>query len=133
MTLSPIFDASLAIKIHFLGVLVAVIFVLLILLMRKGTKTHKLIGRIWVSAMIITALSSFWINEIDHFMGFSAIHIISIYVLFSSFRGVQHIRNGNVKAHKATMTAMAIGGLFGAGIFAFSPGRIMHSVFFAGF
>ena len=50
---------------------------------RKGTPSHKLLGRVWVACMAAVALSSFWIFEIRRGAGPSWIHVLSIWTLIS--------------------------------------------------
>jgi uncharacterized membrane protein len=132
MNFEPITHASLAIQIHLVAAIIAIVLFLSIALMRRGTKLHKFTGRIWVAIIGITAISSFWINEIDHFMGFSAIHLLSVFTLVNCYLGVRAIRRGDIRAHRGAMISIAIGGLVIAGGFAFMPGRILHHVFIAG-
>lgn len=128
--MSPLFDADFVIKFHAFSACFAILLLFIVLAMRKGTKFHKIAGRLWVVGMLSTALSSFFIHDIRQFLGFSWIHLLSIYVLCSCFIGIWYIRNGNVKAHRKTMYGMAIGGLGIAGAFTLMPGRIMYEVFF---
>ena len=129
MQFNLLFEQTLAVQIHVACVSVAIAGVITVLILRKGTKLHKALGRIWVTAMALTALSSFWINEIDHFFGFSAIHLISIYVLTGLVRGIVYARKGNISAHKKTMYSITFGGLVIAGGFTFLPGRLMNEIF----
>lgn len=93
-----------------------------VLLRRKGTASHKLLGRIWVAAMVGVAVSSFWIFEIRRGAGPSWIHLLSIWTLISLALAVWFIRRGNVRAHKAFMVGTFLG-LAGAGLGAMAPGR----------
>lgn len=131
MNFNPILNASLAVQLHLIAVACAILLIIAIWRVRKGSGVHKRLGRIWVGAMGLTAISSFWINDLDQFMGFSWIHLLSIYVLYSCYAGVRSARLGNVAAHKRTMKSMAFGGLGIAGAFTFMPGRLMYNVFLA--
>jgi len=95
-----------------------------VLLRRKGTASHKLLGRIWVAAMVGVAVSSFWIFEIRRGAGPSWIHLLSIWTLISLALAVWFIRRGNVRAHKAFMVGTFLG-LAGAGLGAMAPGRAL--------
>src|SRR3954466_16219503 len=92
-----------------------------VLLRPKGTVSHKLLGRIWVAAMVGVAVSSFWIFEIRRGAGPSWIHLLSIWTLISLALAVWFIRRGNVRAHKAFMVGTFLG-LAGAGLGAMAPG-----------
>ena len=91
----------------------------LVLARRKGTASHKLLGRIWVAAMVAVALSSFWIFEIRRGAGPSVIHLLSVWTLVSLALAVWFIRRGNVRAHRGfmvgTFAGLAVAGLLAGG------------------
>lgn len=90
-----------------------------VLLRQKGTRSHKLLGRIWVAAMIGVSVSSFWIFEIRRGAGPSWIHLLSIWTLISLAAAVWFVRRGNVRAHQGfmvgTFAGLAIAGLLAGG------------------
>jgi uncharacterized membrane protein len=133
MNLAPIFDAPLAVQIHVYTVVPAAIIGAFILLNRKGTFLHKLLGRIWIALMVSTSLSTFFIHSINLFYGFSPIHLLSAYVIFGAFMAIREVRRGNIAAHQKQVTGMYLGGIVLAGLFTFIPGRIMNEVVFDGF
>ena len=105
---------------------------LAVLFRRKGTPLHKAMGRTWVALMLAVSLSSFWIHELNQFMGFSWIHLLSILVLYSMTTAIFAIRRGDVRAHRIGMLSTFAGALLIAGLFTLMPGRIMHAVVFGG-
>lgn len=80
MNFEPLLNAPLAIQIHVAAVVPAAIIGLVIFLRRKGTKLHRVLGRVWIVLMIATAISSFFIHQINLVGGFSPIHLLSILV-----------------------------------------------------
>ena len=90
-----------------------------VLMRRKGTRAHKLLGRIWLAAMVGVAVSSFWIFEIRRGAGPSWIHLLSVWTLISLALAVWFIRRGNVRAHQGfmagTFAGLAIAGLLAGG------------------
>lgn len=130
MNFEPLFHAPLAIQIHVATVLPAAIIGLVIFMRRKGTGLHKVLGRLWMVLMITTALSSFFIHEINLVGGFSPIHILSILVLSGCVRAVAAARAGQIEPHRRIIRSVYLGGILGAGAFAFMPGRIMNEVAF---
>jgi uncharacterized membrane protein len=116
---------SLPAAIHLAAVVPAVGLGVWQLAARKGTRPHKLLGWIWVLAMAIAAVSSFWISKAG---GFSVIHLLSVFVLFNLASSIWYIRRGNVRAHKKFMVGTLIG-LAGAGIGALMPGRFLAITF----
>lgn len=115
-------NLSAIIAIHLATALLAVCLGLVALLVEKGTTLHRACGGAWAGIMLVVATSSFWIREIGGFMGFSWLHILSIYTIWSILWGLWHIRRGNIKAHRQAMLG-TFAGLSIAGIFALWPGR----------
>ncbi len=132
MTLSPLLNASLVIQLHTLFAVMAVGIVIAIFSIRRGSKAHKVLGWSWVIMMAVTALSSFWINEIRLIGPFSPIHLLSILTLCSLVMNVRAARSRNISAHQKGMKSLVFGALILAGAFTFFPGRIMHQVFLGG-
>ncbi len=96
-----------------------------VLYRRKGTPSHKALGRVWVGLMLAVAISSFWILDIREGAGFSVIHALSAWTLVSLALAVYFIRRGNVRAHKGFMIGTFLG-LAGAGLGALAPGRALY-------
>ena len=109
---------------------VAVLLGAVMLARRKGTVSHKWLGRAWVALMAAVALSSFWIFEIRRGAGPSLIHLLSVWTLVSLALAVYFIRRGNVRAHRGFMIGTLVG-LVVAGAFALAPGRALYRFFLA--
>ena len=101
------------------------------LLLKKGTKTHKLIGWSWMVAMIVVAISSFGITGIvDWFYGYGPIHLLSIWVLICVFVSLVAVKKGKIGIHKA-YTVGAYFGAIGAGLAAMLvPDRLLYNFLF---
>ena len=103
------------------------------LLKRKGTVSHKRLGKIYMMLMLATGLITLMMPAevgpriLNHF-GF--IHIFSFLALFSVPIAFFAARRGNIRAHRASMTWLYLGGILIAGAFAFSPGRMLHTWLF---
>ena len=117
---------NMTIAIHLTAAIVSLLLGGAVLMRRKGTPSHKLLGRSWVALMLIVAISSFWIRR----DGFSWIHLLSIWTLISLACAVWFIRRGNVRAHQGFMIGTFLG-LLGAGIGAFAPGRLLSRLLLA--
>ncbi len=131
MNFQAIAEASLAIQIHLGTVVLSLLATLAISVTKTGTPRHKIAGRVFVVMMAITSISSFWINEIDMFRGFSMIHLLSIFVLINLFLEVRAARNKQIARHRRHMRGTAIYGIGIAGAFTFLPDRLMYVVFLA--
>ena len=103
------------------------------LLRRKGTPTHKLLGKIYMVLMLATG----WITlampaqvgpQFLHHFGF--IHVFSLLALCSVPLAYFAARHGNIRAHRAAMIALYVGGILIAGTFALVPGRMLHKWLF---
>lgn len=112
------------IAVHLALSVLALVLGIVVLVRRKGTPSHKLMGRVWVGAIFVVALSSFWIREINPDGGFSAIHILSIWTLIAVSVGLWAIRTGRRRTHMGFMIG-TFSGLVIAGIFAAFPGRVL--------
>ena len=122
-------ELTLPSAIHLAAVLPAVAIGVTQLLMTKGTRLHKVMGWAWVLAMVVVALSSFWIMELRKGAGLSVIHLLSVWTLISLACAIWFIRRGNVRAHKGFMAGTLLG-LAGAGIGALMPGRFLSQLLF---
>ena len=132
MTLEPLLDAPIAIQIHVAAVVPAAILGAYLLARPKGTPRHRLLGKIWMVLMVVTALSSFFIHQINLLYGFSPIHLLSIAVLAGSWRAILAARRHDIRAHRRIVSGMYFGGIVVAGLATLLPGRLMNAVVFSG-
>ena len=127
-----LFDSSLFIQAHFYFAIAAFLTGAFQLLRKKGTTSHKILGKIWVVMMFIICLTSFWIKEVmpnGIFWGYSPIHLLSVFVIIQISLGVHFARVGNILGHKKCMTYTYVGGLLIAGAFTFYPDRLLYKIF----
>ena len=107
------------IALHVAAAVLALLLGAVILAREKGTRSHRLLGRTWLGAMVVVALSSFWIFELRDGAGPSWIHVLSVWTLVSLALAVWFIRRGNVRAHRGfmvgTFAGLAIAGLLAGG------------------
>ncbi|MFK7902057.1 MAG: DUF2306 domain-containing protein [Nitratireductor sp.] len=128
MNFQLLFEQNLAVQLHILFAVVSFFVGALVLWRRKGGSAHKKWGKFWVFAMVGTALTSFFINEIRLVGPFSPIHLISAFTLYSLYLAVMQARNRQIKLHERSMKATYIGGMVIAGGLAFMPGRLMTKI-----
>ena len=100
----------------------------------KGTKPHRLLGKIYMTLMLITALTSMFIPAAvgPQFLGhFGWIHLLSILVIVSVPKAYLAAKRHAVTGHKFAMIGVYIGGILVAGLFTLAPGRYIHQLIFA--
>lgn len=129
LSIDPLLAASVTTQIHVAAAMIALLIGSAILLAPKGLRFHKAMGWAWVCAMMVTAISSFFLTGL---MGssLSPIHALSAWVMICAPFGIAAIRRRDIRQHRQSMTGMFIGALVIAGLFSFLPGRLMWSMVF---
>ncbi len=134
MTLEPLLDAPLAVRIHVATVIpAALIGTWQLLISYKGTPLHRALGYVYFALMAVTAITTLWVHQLmpnGPFFGLSPIHLLIPLTFFGIYNGVQGARTHNIVRHRSAMIALYIGAILVAGGFTFVPGRIMHAVVF---
>ncbi|HSL30753.1 MAG TPA: DUF2306 domain-containing protein [Anaerolineales bacterium] len=119
--------------LHLVTVVPAFAIGALQLIRRKGTSSHKLLGKVYMILMLATALITLAMPaEVGpRFLGhFGFIHAFSLLALLSVPFAYVAARRGNIKAHRSSMIWLFIGGILIAGSFAFGPGRMLNAWLF---
>lgn len=105
----------------------------IVLLLKKGTKTHVFLGRIYMVLMLITAIITLFMPAdvgpriLNHFGWIHSFSFLTIYTVPTAYLA---IKKGNVKAHKRKMILLYFGAIIIAGGFTFVPGRYLYNFFF---
>ncbi len=123
MNYMPLLNAGPAVHIHLAATILALALGVFMLIRRKGTVSHRLLGWIWVALMLTAAVSSFWITGIRG--SFSPIHGLSLLVLVLVPLAVLAIRRGKVKRHRTAMIGLFFGALVIPGLFTLLPMRLL--------
>ncbi|HKY54673.1 MAG TPA: DUF2306 domain-containing protein [Anaerolineales bacterium] len=100
---------------------------------RKGTPSHKLLGKVYMVLILATGLITLAMPAAvgPRFFGhFGFIHAFSFLTLYSVPAAFLAARRGDIRAHRANMIGLYIGGILIAGSFAFAPGRLLHEWLF---
>jgi uncharacterized membrane protein len=124
-------SAPVVIQLHVAAAMTALMIGVVLLAGVKGSRLHRVLGWTWVLAMAATAISSFFIRQLNP-GGLSLIHLLSGWTVIALPMAVHAARRHRVQAHRRAMTGMFVGGLIVAGLFTFLPGRLMWAVFFGG-
>ncbi|MDF7776331.1 DUF2306 domain-containing protein [Sphingomonas sp. AOB5] len=115
---------DLAVIVHVATVIPAVPLGLYVMLTRKGDARHRMLGKIWMLMMLVTALSAIFIRHINH-GGFSFIHLFVPLTIVGMVRAIAAARAGRIDRHRRMLITLYLGGLLIPGAFAFLPSRIM--------
>jgi uncharacterized membrane protein len=109
---------------HIVSAVLALVIGPFILWGRKGDARHKLLGRLWCVAMLITALSGagMWLLG----RGGGVLIVFSVITLFSLMAGIRAIRRREGETHLRCMLGAYMGLVFAA-CFTLMPGRIMSN------
>ena len=103
------------------------------LLRRKGTRSHIVLGRIYMLLMLATGFITLSMPAQvgpRFFNHFGFIHIFSFLAIFGVPTAYFAARHGYIRAHRFAMIWLYVGGILIAGAFAFSPGRMLHKWLF---
>ncbi len=130
MVWSPLLEAGFPVIIHTLSAIGALLIGSAQMLLEKGTRTHKVMGYLWCTLLLWTAISSFWIHEIRMFGPWSLIHLLSIWALLNIVYALHAARTGRITAHKKAMRGLYFYALILAGVFTLMPGRILNQILF---
>ena len=105
-----------------------------ILLNRKGTPAHRVLGRIFMILMMSTAVISLFMSDgggtriLGHF-GFNHLFVIPVAIFIP--RAYLAARRGDIRTHMRSVLGVYVGALLIAGSVAiFTPGRLLHRWFF---
>lgn len=103
------------------------------LVRKKGTPSHRILGRIYLALMFITAIIVLFMparvgpTVLGHF-GF--IHLLCILVLYTVPKAYFAALRHDVRTHRIAMISLYVGAIVIAGTFAFAPGRLLHEWIF---
>ena len=124
------------IYVHATLALLAVPLGLSILLTKKGTKQHRILGRIWVTFLIIVSLTAIFIQTINPGQ-YSWIHLLIPFTLVSLIYSIWNIKKYKKTkierykySHMYSMIGVYVGALLIAGAFTLMPGRFFHEILF---
>lgn len=113
---------------HLATIVVALALTPTMLLRRRGDARHRSLGKLWVAAMLLTALLSFNLRTSGHL---SVIHILSAWTLIQAPLIWWSARTHNVAKHRGLVRGMVFGALLIAGFFTFPFDRLLGHWLFA--
>jgi uncharacterized membrane protein len=134
MDFSHLTNLPLALHIHLLAAISAVVLGPVALYRRQRDIWHKTAGYLWVVVMLTVAVGAFWLEAVilPIWGGFGVIHLLAGPVIWTLWHGVQAARAGHVARHRAYMRGLYWQGLMVAGLFTLLPYRVLNRVLFPG-
>lgn len=109
---------------HLATIVVALALTPVMLLRRRGDARHRVLGYVWIAAMLATAASTWFIRDANH-GGFSWIHLLSVWTLIQVPLLWWRARNHDVAAHRSGVRGIVTGALLIAGFFTFPFDRML--------
>ena len=103
------------------------------LLINKVNPTHRLVGMIYMTLMVITSIIALFLPAkvgprwLQHF---GYIHLFCVLTLVSIPYSLWQLKRGRIVGHKISMIMLYLGAIGIAGAFTLVPGRFLHTVFF---
>lgn len=132
MDFAPFFELPVVIKVHVLSALTGVVLGPFAILRTRRDRLHKVVGYIWVLAMLsvgVSALfiSSFGVAILGHF---GPIHLFVVLTFVSLWQGMRAVFRGDIDAHREWLSGLYWQGLLLAGLVNFLPGRAINRMMF---
>jgi uncharacterized membrane protein len=125
---------SLLVFTHLVIVLPCLIIGTYLLITKKGTPTHRRLGKIYLVLMGITGLLTLFIPaQVGPKLGghFGYLHLLSVLTIWSVPTAWMAAKKGNIPVHRAAMIRLYVGGLLIAGGFAvLAEGRYLNGLLF---
>lgn len=113
---------------HLGTVVLALALTPFLLLRRRGDRQHRIVGTVWVAAMLATAVLSFGLPALGKF---SVIHVLSVIVIITAPLIWWAARTHRVAEHRRRVRAVVTGALLIAGFFTFPFNRLLGHWLFA--
>lgn len=115
---------DVALATHLATVIPAIPLGAYLFLAKKGGPRHKLLGKVWLALMFVTAVATIFIRNVND-GDFSWIHLFTLLTLVSVPQVILTARRGQFDAHRKAVRNFFLGSLVVAGAFSFLPGRTM--------
>lgn len=131
-SLAPLLEASPLIQFHAGAAMLSLALGPVALYRRRRDRLHKAAGYAWITAMALTALSSFGLHSLRWIGPFGPIHLLSVVTLVALTLGLRAAIRRDIRRHRSIMQKLWYFGLLLAAIFTLSPGRVMNRVLVGG-
>lgn len=132
MNLEPVYEAPWLVDAHLASAVTAVGLGVVQLAAPKGVVPHRVLGWLWAMAFGLTAVTALFLTDtgVDapRVGPFSPLHLLALLALAGLPAGLWAARTRRVLLHRAVMVGVFAGVLVVAGLFALTPGRMLHRV-----
>ncbi len=115
--------------LHLSSVIPAFFIGTYLMIRRKGSSQHRLLGRIYMLLLLFTAVVTLFMQALvgPKWLGhFGFIHLFSVLTLYAVPTAYWAARRHQVQRHRYSMIGTYVGAILIAGAFAFMPGRYLH-------
>ena len=123
-------DVLWTVWLHLAAIIVSLALTPVILWNQRGDRRHRTLGYVWIAAMGLAAVSSFFVRQING-GDFSPIHLLSVFTLSQLPIIVWSARAHNHRRHRSAVKGIATGALLIAGFFTFPFGRLLGQWLFS--
>lgn len=132
MDFAPFLEMPATIQLHAASASLAIILGPFAVLRQRRDRMHKIIGYVWVLAMLVVAVSALFIPSFGvAIIGpFGPIHLFVVITLVSLWQGMRAVLQGDIPRHRAWMSGLYWQGLLVAGLVNFLPGRMVNRATF---
>ena len=118
--------AKVPIIVHVVAVIPCIPLGGYLLLAPKGTARHKMLGKVWLVLMLVTATSAIFIQTTG---GFSWLHAFVPITFHAAWKVIATARRGDIAAHKRHLVTTYLTALTLPGIAAMAiPGRLLNTM-----
>ena len=115
---------SPALALHMATIIPAIPLGAYVLFVKKGGPRHRLLGRIWLGLMLVSAIATIFIRNLNQ-GHFSWIHLLTLLSLAMVPRAYLAARRRDFTTHRKVVLWFYVSALLIAGLFTFLPGRTM--------
>ena len=120
--------------IHLAALLPAIFLGTYLLLFRKGTPSHKFLGKVYMVLMAFTGLWTLIMPSAQPepvFHHFGWLHLLSLLTIWTVPTAWLAARRGDIRGHRSAMIQLYVGGILIAGTWAIlGEGRFLNVLFF---
>ncbi len=120
--------------LHLVTILPAFLIGTWLLIRRKGSPVHRLLGKLYMALVVFSVIVSLFMSARigpSLFGHFGFIHLLSFQALFAVLVAWRAIQAKDIARHRNAMIGLYVGGMMIAGSFAFMPGRLLHDWLFS--